>query len=173
MSITPKTRGKTSICPVCQSTNIGTFPIFQTINYARTMVKLRGIEPIKNVSTSKNSVKTNEIIRCLDCGSILALGNRLNPYIKFPDFVDSPSHSSSKKSLNSLDIETLGPPLFQSYSSPPKDDSGSSFFWKKPSCFHLETLHSDPNSLFCHQCGKLTFLGKLYDKGLLQTKRQN
>lgn len=170
MSITTKTKGKTSICPVCQSTDIGTFPIFQTINYARTMVKLRGVEPIKNVSTSKNSVKTNTLIRCLDCGCVLALGNHLNPYIKFSDSIGSPSQSSSKKSLVSFIKGPLVQPIFEPITPPPKDDTFKSFFWKKPSCFHLETLHSDPNSLFCHQCGKLTFLGKLYDKGLLQAR---
>jgi hypothetical protein len=31
---------------------------------------------------------------------------------------------------------------------------------KKLRCLHLNTLHADPNALFCHECGKLTIVGK-------------
>jgi hypothetical protein len=168
MLISNKVKRKTSTCPVCQGRNIGTFPVFQTIDYARTFVTLRGTDPIKNVTPSKNSVKTNEIIRCLDCGCVLALGNRLNPYINFTDSLFRDKLPKSKE-LNTLtELRELS--TFPSYATHKLDTSDSSFSWHKPRCTHLETLHSDLNALFCQQCGQLTFLGKLYDKGLLTNK---
>lgn len=134
------------ICPFCKSHKIIKLPIYDDgMMYRRHRWK-QG-----EVSYTRRGVKTSEIIKCGNCKQVIALeayagenarvGRGFHPRAKFQEKVTS-----------STSLEQRVPQNIQKRMEQKKN--------KKSRCPHLKTLHADPNALFCHECGKLTVVGK-------------
>ncbi|MFX1514767.1 MAG: hypothetical protein ACFFC6_00515 [Promethearchaeota archaeon] len=132
-------------CPFCRSYSIMKLPIYDDGTMYRRHRWNQGA-----VSYAKTGVKTSEIIKCGNCNQVIAIdvyageknfrGRQLNPNVKIRKKA-IPNTSPDQVPQNHQKVGEQKEP-------------------KKPRCRHLKTSHADPNALFCHECGKLTIVGK-------------
>ena len=132
-------------CPFCQSYRIMKLPIYDDGTMYRRHRWHQGV-----VSYAKIGVKTSEIIKCGNCNQVIAIdayvgeknfiGRRMNPHPKIRQKAATSTSPNQVPQTHHKMGEQKKP--------------------KKTRCRHLKTLHADPNSLFCHECGRLTVVGK-------------